>query len=789
MPNPDGTLTDDEMRAMFGNLSSNPPPAGATTPTATRWKDPNSAPFGVPDAKTLGGRYATRNDYMDNPSELFSNLSSGEQFAKMQGDFGLGSNNNAETAAMLKAAQATGNRYSSAFGGAAARAGDASAAAAARGLGMYGGDTSQYQQGLANAQNSRGMQTGAYDALMNFANGPQGPSAAQAQLRSATDANTQNALALARSGRGMGGGQAALRQAIGQNATTQQEAANQAAALRANEFTAYQQQRLAAMNTAGGIAGQTVQGDQNYGQLGLAGAQYATDTALKGTQLNDASAQAWADRQNAALQQGMGAEMGAQTQGLNINATALAGRESQWASANQTHGIDTGNATQAGIADANRQQAYVAGGLSAAGTVLGALSDEREKNIIQPLGTLGGNGVKPLASQAPPQAAPEPIPSKAAADDAQKSATGSAVGGAAGSVVGGVAGGAVAGPVGAAIGGTLGNIAGKALGKVFSDIRSKTNVRPLSDADAARYEPGDDLNAPPPDRDAYSALSALADKYGAGGVADSPKQVKSYAQGLADRLGVPLEEKSYGQRLADRLGLETTVLRPEQEAGFRKWLKTNNVRDLDHPDSHYDYRGAYLAGEGRGADSGHFTDRFKQHGHPTFSTQSQYSTGPKDGGDWIGDDYLPSAPQGASDRTARRFARDESHPILSEGDALLADSARNAPGSMYEYKDPTAPGAAPGVQTGPMAQDLAAHPVTRGMVGKDARTGKLFVDGARAATVGLAQNHAQQNQLDVLNNRIAELEGMLKRKPGDERATNFKPKQPDLSAWRTEPGF
>lgn len=68
------------------------------------------------------------------------------------------------------------------------------------------------------------------------------------------------------------------------------------------------------------------------------------------------------------------------------------------------------------------------------------------------------------------------------------------------------------------------------------------------------------------------------------------------------------------------------------------------MRDLDHPDSHYDYRGAFLAGLGRGASTGHFPDTFKQHGHPTFSVESKYSAGPGDGGSWRGDTFVPSRP-------------------------------------------------------------------------------------------------------------------------------------------------
>lgn len=86
---------------------------------------------------------------------------------------------------------------------------------------------------------------------------------------------------------------------------------------------------------------------------------------------------------------------------------------------------------------------------------------------------------------------------------------------------------------------------------------------------------------------------------------------------------------------------ETTPLPPGREREFADWLRRNNVRDLDHPDSHYDYRGAFLAGVGRGARDAHFPDTFKQHGHPTFSVESKYSSGPGDGGHWNGDVYVP----------------------------------------------------------------------------------------------------------------------------------------------------
>lgn len=48
-----------------------------------------------------------------------------------------------------------------------------------------------------------------------------------------------------------------------------------------------------------------------------------------------------------------------------------------------------------------------------------------------------------------------------------------------------------------------------------------------------------------------------------------------------------------------------------------------------------------MAGLNRDTESQHWPDTFKQHGHPTFSVESQYSKGPNDGGRWNGDVYVP----------------------------------------------------------------------------------------------------------------------------------------------------
>ena len=86
---------------------------------------------------------------------------------------------------------------------------------------------------------------------------------------------------------------------------------------------------------------------------------------------------------------------------------------------------------------------------------------------------------------------------------------------------------------------------------------------------------------------------------------------------------------------------ETTTIPHAREPEFRAWAQRNRITDLDNPESHYDYRGAFLAGVNRG-ENGHWPDTFKQHGHPTFSVESRYATpGDPSAGSWAGDTYTP----------------------------------------------------------------------------------------------------------------------------------------------------
>lgn len=99
---------------------------------------------------------------------------------------------------------------------------------------------------------------------------------------------------------------------------------------------------------------------------------------------------------------------------------------------------------------------------------------------------------------------------------------------------------------------------------------------------------------------------------------------------------------------------DVTLLSPADEAAFQQWTKTNQLKDVDHPDSHYDYRGFWKSTQGAPHPPGseqHFPDTFKEHGHPTFSQESQYSSGPSDGGMWIDNDVFLAQPKMAVSHT------------------------------------------------------------------------------------------------------------------------------------------
>lgn len=77
-----------------------------------------------------------------------------------------------------------------------------------------------------------------------------------------------------------------------------------------------------------------------------------------------------------------------------------------------------------------------------------------------------------------------------------------------------------------------------------------------------------------------------------------------------------------------------TKLTPAEERAFLEWAnRTGKIRDLYD----YDLRGAWkeLQSGDMTADSrGHLGDKYKKPNHPTFSTQSKYSSSDTPGGTW-----------------------------------------------------------------------------------------------------------------------------------------------------------
>jgi hypothetical protein len=107
--------------------------------------------------------------------------------------------------------------------------------------------------------------------------------------------------------------------------------------------------------------------------------------------------------------------------------------------------------------------------------------------------------------------------------------------------------------------------------------------------------------------------------------------------------------------------------------------------------------------------------------------------------------FTPQQPDTAA--LDQAYAREQSAPAID---------LRPAQGYSYEYKDPRAPGAAPGRQVGPMAQDLE-HTAAAAAV-HDTPHGKV-VDTPRLTMVNTAALSEQQRKTQELERQLAALSG------------------------------
>lgn len=270
------------------------------------------------------------------------------------------------------------------------------------------------QQYTQNAADSA-YQTRQLNALNNFANQAEGPSAAQAQLQAGSDAAQRSAMSMARSGRGAGDSAAALRDASFRNAETQGTVAGQAAQLRAQETDTYRQRQLAALNAAMGgstalrgsdaQAAQLAQGNRAQDlaaqQQAASQAQFGTQTSLQQTQLNDAARQGLYSTGLGYAQLGQQGELGYAQLGQNAY-NSQADYELQ----QQQMALDAAKANQS--ADLEKDSGFIGtlGGL--AGGAMAMFSDERlkkdikaEKALARALGKESGGGELETLGKAP----------------------------------------------------------------------------------------------------------------------------------------------------------------------------------------------------------------------------------------------------------------------------------------------------------------------------------------------------------------------------------------------------
>ncbi len=251
------------------------------------------------------------------------------------------------------------------------------------------------QGGNAESRNINGRERGQIEGLER----QQGPSAAQAQLAQATNANQANALAMARSGRGFGGSASAMSQASNQRVGIQQEAANQSAMLRAQEDAAWRQRQAANLQAGANMGAQQagindqhqaqlyqmgmsgmesgaqlgMQGMQGGAQLGMQGIQGGANLGLQGSELgmqgygtNIGATQGAANTYLGALGQAAGTQMGATQAGAGLQMQGYGQQGQQVAAGGQlaqqgygTQGNLYGNAGNYGLNNQNVQSSLV----------------------------------------------------------------------------------------------------------------------------------------------------------------------------------------------------------------------------------------------------------------------------------------------------------------------------------------------------------------------------------------------------------------------------------------------
>ena len=231
-----------------------------------------------------------------------------------------------------------------------------------------------------------GQQAGAANWLTNFAQGPQGPSAAQAQLQQGANRSMQQNLALAKAGSGFGESAGGLATAQRANADTMANASNQAAQLRAQEDQAFRGQQLQAMGTAadiyGGVAGR--EGEQS---------QFLTEAELQAQGQRDAQQLGLGGQSIDAQNLGIQGQIAAQGMDLDAAGQELNARVAQGDTEAGLYGTEAGvfaerNRRDEALREARRADRGEVGGVvsDVGGALMGAaamFSDRRTKKRVR----------------------------------------------------------------------------------------------------------------------------------------------------------------------------------------------------------------------------------------------------------------------------------------------------------------------------------------------------------------------------------------------------------------------
>lgn len=192
----------------------------------------------------------------------------------------------------------------------------------------------------------------------------QGPSAAQAQLQAGTNQAIGSQLALARSGRGFGGGAAATGQAEGNLAGIQANQANSSAALRAQEAASWQQQHAANLGNAAGIT--AAAGSQFGGQAGT-----NLNAYLQNQGQSDAASLGYLGQGATAYGQGVSQNLQGQSLGAQIRGQEMTGGMGAEDRALRAWAAQQGFNLQQQQADRQQTAALIQGAATVGGGIIG----------------------------------------------------------------------------------------------------------------------------------------------------------------------------------------------------------------------------------------------------------------------------------------------------------------------------------------------------------------------------------------------------------------------------------